>query len=83
MTALRSKRPLMWQAVDGQTAEHRPMEQRRSSQSFKRKELVGKLNPAGVRAAPSRPRPTAAKAARAILTSNSSTSSSNWCSERL
>jgi type VI secretion system protein VasG len=44
------KRLLMWQAVDGQIAGARSMEQRRSSQGFKRKELVGKLNPVCLRA---------------------------------
>jgi type VI secretion system protein VasG len=40
----------MWQVIDWQIAGARSMEQRRSSQTFKRKELVGKLNPVGVRA---------------------------------
>src|SRR5438445_10601825 len=41
---------LMWQFIGWQTAGARSMEPRRSSQTFKRKELVGKLNPVGVRA---------------------------------
>ncbi|TIX39012.1 MAG: hypothetical protein E5V36_20600, partial [Mesorhizobium sp.] len=44
------KRLLMWQVIHLQSAGARSMEQRRSSQSFKRKELVGKLNPLGLRA---------------------------------
>jgi type VI secretion system protein VasG len=40
----------MWQVIDWQIAGASSMEQRRSSQSFKRKELVGKLNPVCLRA---------------------------------
>jgi type VI secretion system protein VasG len=40
----------MWQFMDWQIPGASSMEQRRSSQSFKRKELVGKLNPVCLRA---------------------------------
>lgn len=44
------KQPLLWQGRVSRFRGQVRMEQRRSSQSFKRKELVAKLNPTGVRA---------------------------------
>ncbi|KAF1854332.1 hypothetical protein Lal_00012841 [Lupinus albus] len=44
------QQPLMWQGTVSRFRGQVRMEQRRLSQSFKRKELVAKLNPTGVRA---------------------------------